>query len=195
MIETFTAAIPYLLQFKYIVLFFTLFFSAAVVPISGELITIGAGALAATGGIDLSLAFIVSLSANILGDVSAYSFMRFFGNRYGSRFENKNKVLHSIGEYLRKRPVATVALSRFIGFAAGQTNFLAGFSRTPIRFFLVGDSIGNIICVAVYLVTGYVATCLGDSLTNVAAIIGSVLLFFALASFFAYLYLERESKA
>ena len=194
MIETLTAVVPYILQFKYLALFFMLFFCAAFIPVSGELVAIGTGALAATGGIDLSLAFVVGLSANILGDVSGYSFMRFFGNRYGARFENKSKLLHSIGLYLRKRPMTTILLSRFIGFAAGQTNFLAGLARTPIRSFLIGDSLGNAVCMGVYLATGYVATRLGDSLTGAAAIIGSVLVFFALVSFLAYLYLEMRSK-
>ncbi len=192
MLATFTTVTAYLLQFKYIALFVSIFLSAAFVPVSGELIVVGAGAMVASGGMVLFIAFSICLFANVLGDVFGYIIMRFFGNKYGRGFENKSKTFHSMGTYLRKRPLATVLFSRFVGFTAGQINFLAGLTRTPIRAFILGDVIGNTICVVLYLVTGYLAESSGYSVPGVAAIIAGVLFFFAAISFAGAVYIERK---
>jgi membrane protein DedA with SNARE-associated domain len=88
----------------------------------------------------------------------------------------------------------TVIFSRFVGFATGQVNFLAGLTRTPIRSFLAGDIFGNVICVAIYVLTGYIAARSGYSLPGVAAILGGVLIFFAMLSFVVTLYIEKKSS-
>ena len=194
MIGSATALLAYLMQFKYVALFVTLFLSAAFVPISGELIMVGAGAVVASGMMELFLALAISLIANVLGDTAGYSFMRFFGNRFGRKFEEKSKLFRSIGTYLHKHPVFTVFFSRFIGFATGQINFLAGLTRTHIRDFLLGDIIGNTICVLIYIFTGYIAECTGHNIQTVAGIIAGVLLFFGVVSILTTVYLEKRSK-
>lgn len=195
MLETVTAIVGYFLQFKYIVLFVSIFFTASFVPVSSELLIVSAGVLVASGEANFLLMFIVSLVANILGDVFGYITMRFFGNKYGRGLEGKSKTFHSIGTYLRKRPIVTTMLSRFLGFGAGQVNFLAGLTRTPIRLFLLGDVIGNTICVGIYLITGYLAERSEYSVTTIAAIIAGVLLFFVLLSFIVGLYIQRKAQA
>lgn len=189
--------LPYFFQYGYLALFVILFLSAAYLPLPANIAVIAAGALShfSSNGVhfNLFLAAAVAVTGNILGDVSGYYLARRFSSpKRRERFQRRHKSFRKIENYLKEHPFMTIGVSRLIGFASPIVNTLAGFTKLPIRIFLVGDIVGNALYTTLYIGIGYV---IGSQINNSNVLIGSVTGIVVLigAIYAAAIYLLRDT--
>ena len=147
----------------YLILFAIIFCETGLVVmpfLPGDSLLFVAGALAATGGMDISALIVVLLLAAVLGDNSNYWIGRWFGLRvlhWGegtSRLFNRNAYDRAHAFYERWGG-ATMVLARFIPLVRTFAPFVAGVARmTYLRYFLF-DLFGAMIWVGSLSLAGY----------------------------------------
>ena len=144
-----------LAQYGYLAAFALVFAGAVGLPSPIHLVMVGAGALAARGYFDIPLVFAVMAAANVLGDLAGYGLARRMTSRAAwARHSQRWVSLARLESWLKQWPVGTVAVSRFVPFANGGVNALAGMCRlSPLRF-AGADLVGNLAVAATYLFLG-----------------------------------------
>jgi membrane-associated protein len=126
----------------------------------GDSLLFVAGALAATGGMDISALIAVLLAAAVLGDNTNYWIGRWIGKRVlhwgegAPRFFNRAAYDNAHGFYERWGGL-TMTLARFIPLVRTFAPFVAGVARmTYLRYFLF-DLLGGTIWVFSLVLAGY----------------------------------------
>ncbi len=147
----------------YAILFAIIFCETGLVVtpfLPGDSLLFVAGALAATGGMDIGALIAVLLSAAVLGDNTNYWIGRWFGLKVlhwgaGSpRFFNRDAYDKAHGFYERWGGL-TMTLARFIPIVRTFAPFVAGVARmTYLRYFLF-DLLGGVIWVVSLSMAGY----------------------------------------
>jgi membrane-associated protein len=147
----------------YAILFAIIFCETGLVVtpfLPGDSLLFVAGALAATGGMDIGALIAVLLSAAVLGDNTNYWIGRWFGLKVlhwgaGSpRFFNRGAYDKAHGFYERWGGL-TMTLARFIPIVRTFAPFVAGVARmTYLRYFLF-DLLGGVIWVVSLSLAGY----------------------------------------
>ena len=147
----------------YAILFAIIFCETGLVVmpfLPGDSLLFVAGALAATGGMDIGVLIAVLLSAAVLGDNTNYWIGRWFGLKVlhwgaGSpRFFNRDAYDKAHGFYERWGGL-TMTLARFIPIVRTFAPFVAGVARmTYLRYFLF-DLLGGVIWVVSLCLAGY----------------------------------------
>lgn len=147
----------------YAILFAIIFCETGLVVmpfLPGDSLLFVAGALAATGGMDIGVLIAVLLSAAVLGDNTNYWIGRWFGLKVlhwgaGSpRFFNRDAYDKAHGFYERWGGL-TMTLARFIPIVRTFAPFVAGVARmTYLRYFLF-DLLGGVIWVVSLSLAGY----------------------------------------
>jgi membrane-associated protein len=194
-----TPILPLFLMYGYVALFVLVYLGWVYIPVPSNLALIGAGMLShiTQNGLhfNIFIAAAVALIAGVLGDISGYFVARQFGNETRQKkFEEKHTSYKKLLKYLQSHTLLTVGVSRLIGFASPLINSLAGFSKTSVRVFLLGDILGNIAYVAVYMGLGFF---IGDASSNTFSFIGVIIGgFIVFLSFYAGIYILfiRDSK-
>lgn len=162
-------------QYGYVAAFVLVFAGAVGLPSPINLVMVGAGALAARGYFDVALMLSVIVAANTLGDFAGYGLARRLTPRASwARRTERHISLARLEGYLVRRPSLTVAVSRFVPFANGGVNGLAGMCRlSPLRF-AIADVAGNLAVAGAYLFLGFAfAKAWGDA--ERFALIGGVI--------------------
>jgi membrane-associated protein len=184
-----TPILPLFLMYGYVALFVLVYLGWVYIPVPSNLALIGAGILShiTQNGLhfNIFIAAAVALIAGVLGDISGYFVARQFGNETRQKKFEEKHTSHTL---------LTVGVSRLIGFASPLINSLAGFSKTSVRVFLLGDILGNIAYVAVYMGLGFF---IGDASSNTFSFIGVIIGgFIVFLSFYAGIYILfiRDSK-
>jgi membrane-associated protein len=147
----------------YAILFAIIFCETGLVVtpfLPGDSLLFVAGALAATGGMDIGVLIAVLLAAAVLGDNTNYWIGRWFGLKVlhwgaGSpRFFNRDAYEKAHGFYERWGGL-TMTLARFIPIVRTFAPFVAGVARmTYLRYFLF-DLLGGVIWVVSLSLAGY----------------------------------------
>jgi membrane-associated protein len=147
----------------YAILFAIIFCETGLVVtpfLPGDSLLFVAGALAATGGMDIGVLIAVLLAAAVLGDNTNYWIGRWFGLKVlhwgaGSpRFFNRDAYDKAHGFYERWGGL-TMTLARFIPIVRTFAPFVAGVARmTYLRYFLF-DLLGGVIWVVSLCLAGY----------------------------------------
>lgn len=147
----------------YAILFAIIFAETGLVVapfLPGDSLLFVAGALAATGGMDIGVLIAVLLAAAVIGDNTNYWIGRWFGLKVlhwgaGSpRFFNREAYDKAHGFYERWGGL-TMTLARFIPLVRTFAPFVAGVARmTYLRYFLF-DLLGGIIWVFSLTLAGY----------------------------------------
>jgi membrane-associated protein len=126
----------------------------------GDSLLFVSGALAATGGMDISALIAVLLAAAVLGDNTNYWIGRWIGKRVlhwgegAPRFFNRAAYDNAHGFYERWGGL-TMTLARFIPLVRTFAPFVAGVARmTYLRYFLF-DLLGGTIWVFSLVLAGY----------------------------------------
>ena len=144
-----------LANYGYLAAFLLVFAGAAGLPAPTSLVIAGAGALAGRGYLHTEPAFVVVLTANVLGDLAGYWLARSTTTRSRwRRLSEKHVSLARLERWLVAKPLLTVAVSRFVPFANGGVNGLAGMCRLSRMRFAVAAAIGNAVFAACYLWLG-----------------------------------------
>ncbi|MBU1237390.1 MAG: DedA family protein [Gammaproteobacteria bacterium] len=147
----------------YAILFAIIFCETGLVVtpfLPGDSLLFVAGALAATGGMDIGVLIAVLLSAAVLGDNTNYWIGRWFGFKVlhwgqgAPRFFNRDAYDKAHAFYEKYGPM-TMTVARFIPFVRTFAPFVAGVARmTYLRYFLF-DLLGGVIWVVSLSLAGY----------------------------------------
>ena len=149
--------LTYLLLYKYVALFVVIFLSAIIVPFPANTLLLATGAFASQGYFSFTLSLLVTLVANVLGDLVDYFLSRRYNEEVLFRaFHIKvptyfDRLKRSIIKY----PGPAIFLSRFIGTIGSITNLLCGFIGISFGTFLFFDVLGNLISDGAVLCAGY----------------------------------------
>lgn len=145
----------------YLILFAIIFCETGLVVtpfLPGDSLLFVAGALAATGGIDVHLLALVLVIAGVLGNTVNYSIGYFIGPRVfhweGSRFFNR-KALERAHAFYEKHGGVTIIITRFVPILRTFAPFVAGIARMTYLRFSVYNVAGALAWVLSLLYAGY----------------------------------------
>jgi len=144
----------------YPILFLVVFLETGVVVtpfLPGDSLLFAAGAIAATGGLDVGALFVLLALAAVAGDTANYG----IGQRIGPRaFSGRIRFLrheHLVRtqEFYERHGGKTIFLARFIPIIRTFAPFVAGIGRMSYARFLGYNMIGGVTWVGVCLFAGY----------------------------------------
>jgi membrane-associated protein len=144
----------------YGILFVIIFMETGLVVtpfLPGDSLLFAAGALAATGALDVFRLYVLLLGAALLGDNVNYAIgswvgPRAFDGRLGFlKRSHQERTEHFFQRYGGK----TVVISRFIPIVRTYTPFVAGASRMPYLRFLAYSVVAGVSWMTIFLVGGY----------------------------------------
>ncbi len=147
----------------YVILFAIVFCETGLVVtpfLPGDSLLFVAGALAATGGMDIATLIAVLLAAAVLGDNTNYWIGRWVGKRVlhwgeGSpRFFNRAAYDNAHGFYERWGGL-TMTLARFIPLVRTFAPFVAGVARMTYPRYFAFDLLGGVVWVFSLSLAGY----------------------------------------
>ena len=123
----------------------------------GDSLLFAAGAIAATGALDVGLLIILLIAAAILGDSTNY----WVGSKIGTRmFKENARVLKT--EYLRRTQdfftqygSKTIIIARFVPIVRTYAPFVAGVAGMRYQRFLAVNVIGGVAWIIIFVVGGY----------------------------------------
>lgn len=144
----------------YSILFMIIFLETGLVVtpfLPGDSLLFAAGALAATGALDVSVLFVLLAAAAIVGDTVNY----WIGNRIGPRaFEQdvrffKREYLERTQKFYEKHGGKTIFLARFIPIIRTFAPFVAGVGTMRYRKFVAYNIVGALVWTSVFIFAGY----------------------------------------
>ena len=147
----------------YAILFAIIFCETGLVVtpfLPGDSLLFVAGALAATGGMDITLLIAVLLSAAVLGDNTNYWIGRWVGKKVlhwgegAPRFFNRGAYDKAHGFYEKYGPT-TMIIARFIPLVRTFAPFVAGVARMTYPRYFVFDFLGGVIWVFSLTLAGF----------------------------------------
>jgi membrane-associated protein len=146
----------------YVILFAIVFCETGLVVtpfLPGDSLLFVAGALAATGGMDIQILIAVLLTAAVLGDNVNYAIGRWTGSHIlrwgeGSRFFNRAAYDKTHAFYERYGPL-TMTMARFIPLVRTFAPFVAGVARMTYPRYFAFDFLGAVLWVFSLSLAGY----------------------------------------
>lgn len=146
----------------YAILFLIIFCETGLVVtpfLPGDSLLFVAGALAATGGMDIQILIVVLLSAAVIGDNVNYWIGRWVGGKVlhwgeGSRFFNRSAYDKTHAFYERYGPM-TMTIARFIPLVRTFAPFVAGVARMGYPRYFAFDLLGGVVWVFSLTLAGY----------------------------------------
>ena len=123
----------------------------------GDSLLFAVGALAAAGGLNVGLLFVLLAAAAILGNTLNYSIGRYIGPRaFTDRYRFfRVEYLHRARAFYDRHGGKAIALSRFLPFLRTFAPFVAGIGAMSYPRFLMFNAFGGIAWVGVFLLAGY----------------------------------------
>jgi membrane-associated protein len=149
--------LSYLLLYKYATIFVVVLAAAIIVPVPDSTLLVATGAFVSQGYFSLTLALVVALVANVLGDLVGYTLT----NRWGYKVVKEHHVrkmpyFNRVEQFLRSNAGMAIIVSRFVGTVGPLVNFLSGLADIPLSKFLFFDVVGNAVDIAGLLIAGYI---------------------------------------
>jgi membrane-associated protein len=150
----------YLGVWLYLLLFVIIFCETGLVvtPIlPGDSLLFAAGALAALGGLDPFVLFVLLSVAAILGDAVNYQAGQYFGARIFKPDARilKTAYLERTHEFYERHGPKTIVIARFVPIVRTFAPFVAGMGRMTYRRFAIYNVTGGILWVGVCVAAGY----------------------------------------
>lgn len=171
--DSLVSVLPYFFQYGYVALFVLMFIGGFYLPVPSNIALVAAGALSHFSydgfHFNIFLAALIGFAGSVLGDTCSYYIARRFGkHERRERFEKRHTSLRKIGGYLKRHPILTIGTTRLVGFLSPIVNSLSGFTKLPVRTFLLGDILGNAAYVILFMGAGYL---IGVATNNVVDIL------------------------
>jgi len=145
----------------YLILFAIIFSETGFVVtpfLPGDSLLFVAGALAATGGIDVHLLALLLVIGAVLGNTMNYAIGHYLGPKVfqweSSRFFNR-KALDSAHAFYEKHGGVTIIITRFVPILRTFAPFVAGIARMTFLRFSVYNIAGGLAWVLSLLYAGY----------------------------------------
>ncbi|MDO8669530.1 MAG: DedA family protein [Candidatus Buchananbacteria bacterium] len=145
----------------YVILFLIIFFETGIVIspfLPGDSLLFAAGALAATGSLEIGLLFFVVFLASVLGDTVNYHIGKFIGPRIftkeSSWFFNRNYLVRA-QHFYEKNGKKTIILARFIPIIRTFAPFVAGIGTMSYLVFLGYNIIGAVLWSSLFIFGGF----------------------------------------
>jgi len=123
----------------------------------GDSLLFAVGALAAAGGLNVGVLFVLLAAAAILGNTLNYSIGRYLGPKAFTdhhRFFRK-EYLHRAHAFYERHGGKAIALSRFLPIFRTFAPFVAGIGAMSYPRFLMFNAFGGMAWVGVFLFAGY----------------------------------------
>lgn len=145
----------------YVILFSILFIETGfiVVPfLPGDSLLFAAGALAATGALEVEIIFAAMFAGAVLGDTLNYHIGKYIGPQI---FKKENSILFHKEHLVRaeafyeKYGKKTIILARFIPIIRTFAPFVAGIGRMNYKIFLIYNVVGGLIWCVLFVFGGY----------------------------------------
>lgn len=145
----------------YAILFLIVFAETGLVVtpfLPGDSLLFAAGAISATGGLDVWTCGIVIAAAAFCGDNVNYWVGRTLGSRL---FQNDKSIffrqshLHKTEQFYHKYGTRTVIIARFVPIVRTFAPFVAGVGKMPYAKYIAYSSIGSLLWVPLCLGAGY----------------------------------------
>ena len=142
----------------YFILFLIIFFETGVVIapfLPGDSLLFVAGALAATGTLNVFVLFICLAIASVLGDTLNYWLGNYFGDRISKSKWVKKEYINKTNDFFDKHGGKTIIFARFIPIIRTFAPFVAGVADMSYKKFISFNIIGGILWVAIFLLGGF----------------------------------------
>lgn len=154
----------------------------------GDSLLFAAGAIAATGAMNVGALIVLLILAAILGDSTNY----WIGSRIGTRvFKEDARVLKT--EYLRRTQDffaryggKTIVIARFVPIIRTYAPFVAGVAAMPYQTFLTFNVLGGVGWILIFVVAGYLFGGIPVVADNFGLVIVAVILLSLLPVLFEY---------
>lgn len=148
----------------YLGIFILMAIESSFIPFPSEVVMIPAGALAATGQMNIIFAFFSGLLGSIAGALFNYYLAMHFGRRgiellqkkYGRYFLISKASLDKADNYFKTHGAITTFVGRLIPVIRQLISIPAGFSKMPIMRFISYTAIGAGIWCAILLILGFI---------------------------------------
>lgn len=169
----------------YAILFLVIFCETGLVIapfLPGDSLLFATGALAATGALDPNIAFLLMVSASILGDNTNYTIGRFVGPRAfaGHNRLLKKEYLDKTQHFYEKYGGRTIIVGRFLPIIRTFAPFVAGVAKMDRRKYVPFTVIGAVFWVGLFLYAGYFFGSLPFVKNNFSIVIVVIILISAL---------------
>ena len=172
-----TTLLSYVLLYKYAAIFAIVFLSGLLLPLPSNTLLLAAGTFASQGYLNVSIAFIVALVSNVLGDSLGYALTRFWGTRIITQARlNRFSSIAKIERFVRNHSRMTIVITRFLGTPAVVVNFLCGLIGVPFKRFVLFDVIGNALDTGLFLFLGYGLGAYAENYSDIAELAGWIVL-------------------
>ena len=163
----------------------------------GDSLLFAAGAIAATGSMNVGVLIVLLIVAAILGDSTNY----WIGSRIGVRvFKEDARVLKT--EYLRRTQDffaryggKTIVIARFVPIVRTYAPFVAGVAAMPYQTFLTFNVLGGVAWILIFVVAGYLFGGIPVVADNFGLVIIVVILLSLLPILFEYSKTRRARRA
>lgn len=184
----------------YAILFLIVFAETGLVvtPIlPGDSLLFAAGAIAALGGLDVTVVVFLLIVAAILGDTVNY----WIGARIGRRaFKGdirfiKQEYLVRTERFYEKHGGKTIILARFVPIIRTFAPFVAGIGVMEYRRFLIYNVVGGVVWVTLFTLGGYYFGNLPLVKQNFSLVVLAIIILSVLPIVIEFIKARRESAA
>ena len=164
----------------------------------GDSLLFVAGTLAATGGMDIHILFLVLAAASFLGDNTNYWIGRFIGPRAFSRADSKLLNPGHIAKtqaFYEKHGGKTIVIARFIPIVRTFAPFVAGIGKMLYPRFMTFSAAGSIFWIGSLTYAGYFFGNIPVVRKNLSIVIIAIVLISVLPGIVEYLRARRAKSA
>ena len=183
-------------NFVYIFLFLVIFIETGLVImpfLPGGSLLFTAGALAATGALNVYLLFFILSIAAILGDTVNYWAGYKFGEKVFSKFIKKEH-LEKTKSFFHHYGKKTIVLARFLPIVRTFAPFVAGIAKMDYLTFLSYNIFGGIFWVAIFIFPGYYFGNIQYVKDNLSLIIISIVIVSFIPTVYSYIDHKKKIK-
>ncbi|MBF0388140.1 MAG: DedA family protein [Candidatus Omnitrophica bacterium] len=188
-------------NWSYLLLFVIVFAETGLVItpfLPGDSLLFVVGTFSALGSFNLLWAFVILVSAAIIGDTVNYAVGKYFGDRImkggGGRFFKKEYVAET-HLFFEKHGGKTIILARFVPIIRTFAPFVAGLGGMDYRKFVLYNITGALVWVSLFLFGGYYFGNIPLVKNNFFVAVLGMMLVSALPIFFAFAGSLKKPKA
>ncbi len=163
----------------------------------GDSLLFAAGALAATGGLNLGLVMGLLLVAAVLGDTVNYAIGKYSGDSLQRRFPRvvRQEHLDRTHAFFEKYGGKTIIIARFVPIVRTFAPFVAGAGHMSYRYFMMYNVVGAVLWVVLCTVAGYLFGNMTFVKNNFSAVILAIIVLSVLPAAFEVLREWRRKSA